>query len=171
MNKQFNLQVIAVSAALSVLFLMPVVGNANTREISPGGHRQVTGMVSANKNGILTVKTPTGNFTLTENGAHRHGHHVPQVGEEVIMTFDENNTLIDAHPKSDTESHDFYTGKLVYMGKMKKEVKIITTDGEKVFPIERLEIKTKPIKEGTMVTVEVNEGGTVIDLRPANQSS
>ncbi len=168
MNQPSNIQVLAVSAVMSALFLMPVVGNANTREISPGGHRQVTGVVSANKNGILTVKTPTGNFTLTENGSHRHGHHVPQVGEEVIMTFDENNTLIDAHPKGDVESHEFYTGKLVYMGKMKKEVKILTSDGEQVFPIERLEIKTKPIEEGTMVTVEVNEGGTVIDLRPAS---
>ena len=168
MNKPSNIQVIAVSAVMSVLFLMPVVGHANTREISPGGHRQVTGVVSANKNGILTVNTPTGNFTLTENGAHRHGHHVPQVGEEVIMTFDENNTLIDAHPKGETESHEFYTGKLVYMGKMKKAVKILTADGEKVFPIERLEIKTKPIEEGTTVTVEVNEGGTVIDLRPSS---
>jgi hypothetical protein len=52
---------------------------------------------------------------------------------------------------------------------MKKEVEILTSDGEKVFPIERLEIKTKPIEEGTMVIVEVNEGGTVIDLRPAKQ--
>ena len=168
MNQPSNIQVLAVGAVMSVLFLMPVVSHANTRDISTGGHRQVTGVVSANKNGILTVKTPTGNFTLTENGSHRHGHRVPQVGEQVIMTFDANNTLIDAHPKGETENHEFYAGKLVYMGKMKKEVKIITADGEKVFPIERLEIKTKPIEEGTMVTVEVNEGGTVIDLRPAS---
>ena len=168
MNRQPNTHFIAVSALLSVLFLMPVIGNANTREMSPGGHRQVTGVVTANKNGILTVKTPTGKFTLTENGSRRHGHHVPVVGEEMVMTLNENNAIIDAHPKGDTESHAFYTGKLVYMGKMTKEVKILTPDGEKVFPIERLEIKTKPIEEGTMVIVEVNEGGTVIDLRPGS---
>jgi hypothetical protein len=152
-----------------MLLLFPVIGNAGTREISPGGHRLVTGVVSANKNGILTVKTPTGSFTLNENVSRRHGHHVPRVGEEVVLTLDENNAVLDAHPKGDTEDHTFYTGKLVYMGKMKKEVKIVTVDGEKVFPIERLEIKTKPFEEGTMVIIEVNEGGTVIDLRPANE--
>lgn len=53
------------------------------------------------------------------------------------------------------------------MGKMNKEIKLETSEGEKVFPLGRLEIKTKPIEEGAMVTVEVNEGGTVIDLHRA----
>jgi len=168
MNRQTHIHFLAVSALLTVLLIMPVIGRADTREISPGGHRQVSGVVSTNKNGILTVKTSTSSFTLTENASRRHGHHVPKVGEEVVLTLDENNAIIDAHPKGDTEDHDFYTGKLVYMGKMKKEVKILTLDGGKIFPIERLEMKTKPIEEGTLVIVEVNEGGTVIDLRPTN---
>lgn len=52
----------------------------------------------------------------------------------------------------------------MYVGKMKKEIKLETIDGEKVFPLKLIEIKTKDIKEGEVVTVEVNEGGTVIDL-------
>ncbi len=127
------------------------------------------GVGTANKNGIFTVKTPTGNFTLCENASHRHGHHVPKVGEEVSITLDKNNAIIDAHPKCEPEDHDSYTGKLGYMGKMKKDLEVLTSDGEKVFQIERLEIKTKPIDEGTMVIVEVNEGGMVIDLRPVNE--
>ena len=47
---------------------------------------------------------------------------------------------------------------------MEKKIKLETIDGEKVFPLPRLEIKTKPIKEGEVITVEVNESGTVIDL-------
>ena len=54
------------------------------------------------------------------------------------------------------------------MKKMNKEIKLETSEGEKVFPLGRLEIKTKPIEEGAMVTVEVNEGGTVIDLHRAS---
>ncbi len=56
-------------------------------------------------------------------------------------------------------------GKLVYMGKTKKEIKRGTIDGEKVLPLNRLGIKTKPIEEGEMIMIEVNENGTVIDLR------
>ncbi|MEX2492479.1 MAG: hypothetical protein WD425_12025 [Nitrospirales bacterium] len=46
---------------------------------------------------------------------------------------------------------------------------MLTIDSEKIFPIERLTIKTKPIEEGTLVIIAVNEGGTVIDLRAANE--
>ena len=56
------------------------------------------------------------------------------------------------------------TGKLVYVGKMKPEIKLPTSEGEKVFPIERQEIKTGGIEEGALVTVELNAAGTLIDL-------
>ena len=82
----------------------------------------------------------------------------------MTLVMDENNNIIEAHHKGEEGHHHFYTGKLVYMGKMKKEIKLETIDGEKVFPLGRLEIKTKNIEEGAVVTVEVNEGGTVIDL-------
>ena len=56
------------------------------------------------------------------------------------------------------------TGKLVHVGKMKPEIKLATSEGEKVFPIERQEIKTGGIEEGASMTVELNEAGTPIDL-------
>jgi hypothetical protein len=37
---------------------------------------------------------------------------------------------------------------------MKPEIKLATSEGEKVFPIERQEIKTGGIEEGALVTVE-----------------
>ncbi|HKN87585.1 MAG TPA: hypothetical protein VJV04_12045, partial [Nitrospiraceae bacterium] len=51
-----------------------------------------------------------------------------------------------------------------YVGLMKNQIKLITSQGERVFPLERQEIKTGGIEEGTLVTVELNEAGTVIDL-------
>ena len=36
-----------------------------------------------------------------------------------------------------------------------------------MFPLERMEIKTKPIADGDNIVVELNEEGTVIDLRKA----
>ena len=56
-------------------------------------------------------------------------------------------------------------GKLIYAGLTKKEIKLWTPDGEQVFPLDRMEVKTKPIAEGTKVIVELDEHGTVIDLR------
>ena len=167
MNRPMNIHVMMLSAVMGMVLLLSGIGHADSKGVSHG-HTQVTGVVTTEKGGILTVKTPTGNYTLTENASHRHGHAVPKVGDEVTLVLDENNTVIEAHPKGEEGIHHFYTGKLVYMGKMNKEIKLETSEGEKVFPLGRLEIKTKPIEEGAMVTVEVNEGGTVIDLHRAS---
>ncbi|MGH7180543.1 MAG: hypothetical protein ACREJN_01045 [Nitrospiraceae bacterium] len=150
---------------MGICFMMPVVGNAGT-ELSKG-HKQVMGVVTAETEETLAVETPTGSMTLNKKSALRHGHEVPKIGDELVLTLNENNTVIEAHPKGDAGAHRFVTGKLVYVGKMKKEIKLLTSEGEQVFPISRLEMKTKPIEEGAMVTAEVNEGGEVIDLHRA----
>ncbi len=175
MNRTIHLQITVlsafmgmffVSAVLGLFLIVPAVGHADSKGVSKG-HREVSGVVKSDKGGVITVETPTGNYSLNENAARRHGHAVPKVGDEVTIMLDENNAVIEAHPKGEKGQHHFFTGKLVHLGKMQKEVKILTPDGEKVFPIDRLEIKTKGIEEGTMVTVEVNESGTVIDLHRA----
>jgi hypothetical protein len=81
--------------------------------------------------------------------------------------LDENNTLIDVHLKGQKGEHQYVTGKLIHLGKMQNEIKLATPEGEKVSPLANLEAKTKGIKEGTAVTLEVNEVGTVIDVHPA----
>jgi hypothetical protein len=69
--------------------------------------------------------------------------------------------------KSEEGDHQLVTGKLVYVGKAKKIIKLQTAEGNKEFPLERLEVKAGSIPEGSMVTVELNEAGTVIDLHRA----
>jgi hypothetical protein len=161
MKRTIHLHIITISIFSAMFFLMTGIGQADTLS---EGHRKVTGVVTADQGGILTVKTPTGNRQLNANDARRHEQAVPKVGAEMTIILDENNAVIEAHPKGKEGLHHFYTGKLVYAGKMKKEIKLETIEGEKVFPLGRLEIKAKPIEEGEVVTIEVNEAGTVIDL-------
>ena len=49
----------------------------------------------------------------------------------------------------------------VYVGKPKKEIKLSMPQGEQVFPLERLEVKTGGIEEGALVTTGPNDAGTV----------
>jgi hypothetical protein len=83
--------------------------------------------------------------------------------------LNEENMVIDHHGKEKhkTGTHRLIFGKLVYMGTTKNKIKLQTPEGEKVFPLERMEVKTKPIAEGSNIVVELNEEGTVIDLRKA----
>lgn len=158
---------IVLPVLLGTLLIMPIAVHAES-DASGKGHREVTAVVTGEKSGLLTVKLPDGStMTLNPKIAERHGHPPPKVGDEVRLVLNVNNAIIDHHPKGDEGSHKFVTGKLAYVGLMKNQIKLITSEGEKLFPLERQEIKTGGIEEGALVTVELNEAGTVIDLHRA----
>ncbi len=150
------------SMVLSLLMMTPAgFADEGAKHGHHSTHMKVKGVVSKVDSKYITVKTTWGSLIITSGASSQK----LEVGEEVEMTVNENNTVIDVHRKGDpAHTHRFVTGNLVYVGKMKKEIKLWTPDGEKVFPLDRLETKTGGIEEGAMVTVELNEAGTVIDL-------
>lgn len=161
-----KLRILMLPVVMGMFFVMPVIGDAGAESISKG-HKSVTGVVKAETDDTFTVETDSGNLTINKNTALKHDHKMPGIGDELTLIVDENNAVIEVHPKGELGTHRFVTGKLVEVGKMKKEIKLLTDTGEQVFPIGRLEMKTKPIEEGAMVTVEVNESGMAIDLHRA----
>ena len=155
------------SMLIGTMFAIPAV--SKSAEERHEGHKQATGVV-IQKAGALAVQTPEGaTYQLNPNKALRKGQEPFKEGDEVSVMVDENNIVIDMHLKGQKSAHQFVTGKLIYVGKMKKEIKLQTSEGDKEFPLERLEVKTGGIPEGTMVTVELNEVGTVIDLHRADK--
>ena len=72
----------------------------------------------------------------------------------------------DRHPKDKAKAgtHRLIFGNVIRTGPNKNQIKLATPEWEKVFPLERMEIKTKPIADGDNIVVELNEEGTVIDL-------
>jgi len=155
------------SMLIGTMFAIPAV--SNSAEEQHGSHKQATGIV-IQKSGALAVTTPDGaKYQLNPNVARRRGHEPFKEGDEVTVLVDESNMVIDIHLKGQEAGHQFVTGKLIYVGKMEKEIKLQTAEGDKIFPLERLEVKTGGIPEGTQVTVELNEAGTVIDLHRADK--
>jgi hypothetical protein len=129
------------------------------------GHKKVEGVVTDVKSGLYTVQTPTGTYTLSENASIRHGHGVPKVGEEMTFWVNEANMVIDAHPKQQAgKSHRFVSGKLTALDNVKSEIKVTTAEGETSFKIKPETRTFVDIKEGTPVTIELNEQGEVIDI-------
>ena len=126
-------------------------------------HKHFKGEV-IEKGGGLAVKTKKGTIhQLSENEARRQEREF-KVGDKVDVTVNENNAIVDVHLEGEKGAHKFVTGKLVYVGKMKKEIKLQTAEGDQSFPLLLQETKTKSLAEGTEVTVELNEAGTVIDM-------
>lgn len=126
-------------------------------------HKHFKGEV-IEKGGGLAVKTQEGTtYQLSENEARRQGREF-KAGDKVEVSVNENNAIVDVHLEGEKAEHKFVTGKLVHIGQMKKEIKLQTAEGDQTFPLLLQETKTKGLAEGTEVTVEVNEAGTVIDL-------
>ena len=132
---------------------------------APGYVIQVNGTVTKIQSGVIYVKTPTGQYTISAKTAPSDA----AVGDEVSLWVNEENMVIDHHGKDKNKkgNHRLIFGKLIYAGKTKNQIKLQTPEGEKVFPLERMEVKTKPIAEGSQIVVELNEDGTVVDLRKA----
>jgi hypothetical protein len=126
---------------------------------------QVNGTVTKIQSGVIYVKTPNGQYTISAKTAPADA----AVGDEVSLWINEENMVIDHHGKDKNKkgNHRLISGKLIYAGKTKNEIKLQTPEGEKVFPLGRMEVKTKPIEEGSPIVVELNEEGTVVDLRKA----
>ena len=130
------------------------------------GHAiQVNGTVTKFQSGLVYVKTSTGQYTLMRKYAPSDA----AVGDEVSLWINEEGMVIDVHGKDKAKAgtHRLIFGKLIRTGPNKNQVKLSTPEGEKVFPLERMEVKTKPIKDGANIVVELNEEGTVIDVRKA----
>lgn len=129
-----------------------------------GSRLKLSGEVTKVKSGIVFVKTPVGEMRF---GAEMKMKDL-KVGDAVIMDINENNVVIDVHKKGEPAPvHRFITGKLVYTSDQKTEIKLWTPQGENSFPVVRGKAKLSAIKEGTPITVELNQAGEVIDVRKA----
>ena len=131
----------------------------------PGYVIQVDGTVTKFQSELVYVKTPTGQYTLMKKYAPSDA----AVGDQVSLWINEEGMVIDVHGKDKAKAgtHRLIFGKLIYTGATKQQIKLQTPEGEKVFPLERMEVKTKPIADGSNIVVELNEEGKVIDLRKA----
>ena len=72
---------------------------ASETEGPPREHLKFSGVVTK-KAGALAVKAPDGStYQLNPNASQRHGHEPFNEGHEVTVLLNENNAVIDVHPK------------------------------------------------------------------------
>ncbi|MGZ8366234.1 MAG: hypothetical protein ACXW37_07665 [Nitrospira sp.] len=128
-------------------------------------HRSLDGIV-VDKAGSPAVKVPDGTvYQLNENRAARSGRALPRIGEEVTVIIDEDNAVIEMHPKGTVVNHRFITGEVVSVGLRQGVITLKTSDGEQTFPLEKREMSAS-VRDGSTVKAELNEAGNVIDLQP-----
>lgn len=110
---------------------------------------------------LIVVNTPTVNYTVNKTTAPLGA----KIGDKVTLWVTSNHVVIDHHRQTTGQRHRSMTGTLLD-SESKKQIKLWTPEGNKVYLLDEHEAKTKDLPEGTMVSVEIDEADHVIDLHP-----
>jgi hypothetical protein len=138
----------------------PVVGSEAPREANTAPMK-VQGVVVDLGADLIVVKTSAAKFTLDKKMAPLNA----RIGDKVTLWVDTGHAVIDHHRQETGRRHRFHTGTLLDPASM-QQLKLWTPEGTLVYSLVAHEAKTAGLAEGTMVTVEIDEGGIVVDVYP-----
>lgn len=131
--------------------------------IEPGFRIKLEGVVADIKSGLVFVQTSVGRYSVTAKSASPD----VKVGDKLMIWVSGNNVVVDHHAKGKEGVHRLITGKLTSASGDLKEIKLMTPEGERTFSVQHGESKLSGMKEGTSITIELNEAGDVIEIRKA----
>jgi len=110
---------------------------------------------------FIVVKTSLTSYRLNKKTAPLNA----ALGDTVTLWVTSGHAVIDHHRQDTGQRHRFLTGTLLDSAS-KQQIKLWTPEGDKVYPLDSHQDKINHLAEGTMVTVEINEAGTVINANP-----
>lgn len=131
----------------------------------PAGSRiKLTGVVTKIQSNIVTVKTPTGQLSLSQ----KRGLGDVKIGDAVTVSVNENNVVMSVQKEGGSAPlHRLVSGVLASISSDQGEIKISTVDGEQAFAVVRNRSKLSMMKAGAAVTIELDEDGKAVDVRKA----
>ena len=131
--------------------------------IEPGFRIKLQGVVADIKSGQVFVQTSVGHYSVTAKTAPDD----IKVGDKLMLWVSSNNVVVDHHAKGKEGVHRLTTGKMTHASGDMKAITLMTPEGEQTFAVEHGESKLSGMKEGTSITIELNEAGKVIEIRKA----
>lgn len=131
--------------------------------IDPGFRIKLEGVVADIKSGLVFVQTSGGRYSVIAKTAP----HDVKVGDKLMLWVSSDNVAVDHHAKGNEGVHRFITGKLTSVSMDLQEIKLMTPEGERTFAVQHGDSKLSGMKEGTPITIELNEAGNVIEIRKA----
>jgi hypothetical protein len=131
--------------------------------IDPGFRIKLEGVVADIRSGLVFVQTPGGRYSLMTKTAP----YDVTVGDKLTLWVSSDNVAVDHHAKGKEGVHRFITGKLTHVSGDLKEITLMTPEGKRTFAVQHGDSKLSGMKEGTPITIELNETGNVIEIRKA----
>lgn len=131
--------------------------------IDPGFRIKLEGVVADIRSGLVFVQTPGGRYSVMTKTAP----HDVTVGDKLTLRVSSDNVVVDHHAKGKEGVHRLITGRLTYASGNKKEIKLMTPEGERTFLVQHGDTTLSGMKEGTIITIELNEIGHIIEIQQA----
>ena len=159
-------------ACATILILVGSISAHDADQAGPRTHREITTVVIRIQSGLIFLEPTAGlqNRAISLKKAERMGLQDARTGDEVALTIDENNILLDIHKKGvEPAGHSLLTGKLSYADPFWEVVELSTADGTKSFAVDTVAgSKLSTLKEGSAVRLELDEDNMVIDIHPSH---
>lgn len=147
-------------------------GQAMADDEPSSGHREVSGTIEKVESDLISVKTEEGTTrTFTIREGKREEVRSLKPGDKVLLEMDEGNQIVDIHREGAiiTEGdhrHRSIAGTLKMFSRTDKKIIIESNDGgtESFLVKDSAASKLGSIREGTQVTLEIDEQNRVMDV-------
>ncbi|MCC2640713.1 MAG: exported protein of unknown function [Nitrospira sp.] len=128
-------------------------------------HLLLNGTVSKLKSNYVFLKTPLGIVTVSGKAGVRNA----KVGQEMSVWVHERHVAIDLYQNGvATPSRRFLSGPLTYSSGKPDRLIMQTAEGEQSVSLTHRPAALASLKEGMPVTVELDQQGTLVDVRLVN---
>lgn len=131
--------------------------------IDPGFRIKLEGVVADIRSGLVFVQTPGGRYSVMTKTAP----YDIKVNDKLTLWVSSDTVVVDHHAKGKEGVHRVITGKLTSVSGDLQEITLMTPEGERTFAVQHGDSKLSGMKEGTRITIELNEAGNVIEIRKA----
>jgi hypothetical protein len=131
--------------------------------IDSGFRIKLEGLVADIRSGLVFVQTPGGRYSVMTKT-------VPydiKVNDKLTLWLSSDTVVVDHHAKGKEGVHRFITGKLTSVSGDLQAITLMTPEGERTFTVQHGDRTLSGMKEGTPITIELNEAGNVIEIRKA----
>jgi hypothetical protein len=123
------------------------------------------GTVTKLKSNFIFYRTPLGIVPVSSKTGVRNA----KVGQEMTLWADGGNVAVDlSSPGAASPSRRFITSRLAFADGKKTAVSIWTPEGRRTFPADHAKTALSRTREGALVTLELNENGSVVEVRTQN---
>jgi hypothetical protein len=125
----------------------------------------LSGTVAKVKANYVFLNTPLGMVTVSGKTGVRNA----KAGQEMSVWIHERHVAIDLyHNGLSTPSRRFLSGPLAYATGESNQLIMQTPEGEQSIPFRHRPASLATLKEGSPITVELNQQGELVDVRRAN---